>query len=132
MKIHDEILSQLRLSGGGRLEFKRIEFKDDTPTRSLRNSLADELVAFANAESGVILCGVTNDGGIQNMSREQIVALDCLLVDLSQDTIDLRLYTHVYHRQLEGTTLLVVEVPQREAVQLGMDMRTSESARRSN
>lgn len=38
-----------------------IEFKRELPHR---NSLADEVAAFANAKGGVILIGVDNDGEI--------------------------------------------------------------------
>ena len=77
----EDIRRQLRLGEDSRWEFKRIEFSGNTPTSPRGNGLADKLGAFANADGGIVLCGVTDDGTIQGMSREQMVALDHLLAD---------------------------------------------------
>ncbi len=117
MTISDEdIRRQLALGEDSRWEFKQFEFSGNTPTSPRRSVLADEIGAFANANGGVLLCGVADDGTIQGMSREQLAALDHLLVEVGTDAIEPPLRIHVYHRELDGRALLLVEVPRGEAV----------------
>ena len=68
----EEIRQRLRLGEDSRWEFKQIEFSGNTPTSPRREDLADKLGAFANAGGGVLLFGVSDDGGIPGMSREQM------------------------------------------------------------
>ncbi len=117
MTISDEdIRRQLRLGEDSRWEFKQIEFNGDIPTSPRRDDLADELGAFANAAGGVLLCGVSDDGRVQGMSREQIEALDRLLVEVSTDSIEPALRIQVYHRELDERAFVLAEVPQGNAV----------------
>ena len=47
------------------------------PRSPRRDDLADELAAFANTDGGgVLLCGVTDSGDVQGMSREQMDELE--------------------------------------------------------
>ena len=112
----EEIRQQLRLGEDSRWEFKQIEFRGDTPISPRREDLADELGAFANASGGVLLCGVSDDGLILGMSREQMEALDRLLVEVSTDNIDPALRIDVHHRELDERTFVLVEVPRGDAV----------------
>ena len=117
MTIRDEnVRRQLRLGEDSRWEFKQIEFSGDTPTSPRRDDLADELGAFANAGGGVLLCGVSDDGRIQGMSREQMAALDRLLVEVSTDTIVPPLRIDVHHRELDDKAFVLVEVSRGDAV----------------
>ena len=72
-------------------------------------------VRTANGNGGVLLCGVTDEGEIQSMSREQVVALDSVLVEVSSDAIKPAVRIRTYHRELDGKRFLLVEVPQGEA-----------------
>ena len=108
----EEIARQLQLGEDSSWEFKAVEFADNVPRSPRRDDLADEIAAFANAGGGVLLCGVTDDGEIQGMSREQIVALDSLLVEASTDSIRPAVRIRTNHRQLDGRLLLVVDVPE--------------------
>ena len=58
-----------------------------SPPESFRDEFADEIAAFANAQGGVLLCGVSDEAEVQAMSRAQMVALDKLLVEVSSDAI---------------------------------------------
>lgn len=117
MMIQDEeIRTQLRLAEDSQWEFKQIEFSGNKPTSPRRDDLADELGAFANADGGILLCGVTDDGTIQNLSREQMVALNRLLVEVSTDAIEPPLRVDIYHRELDGKAFMLVAVPRGEAV----------------
>ncbi len=117
MTIHnDHIRRQLRLGEDSRWEFKQIDFKGDNPTSPRRDDLADELGAFANASGGIMLCGVTDDGTIQGLLRNQLTALDRLLVEVCTDAIEPPLRIAVHHRELDGKAFLLVEVPRGEAL----------------
>lgn len=112
----DDIHRQLQLGEDSRWEFKQIEFNGDTPTSPRRDDLADELGAFANADGGVMLCGVADDGTIQGMSREQMAALDHLLVEVSTHSVEPPLRIEVHHRELDGKAFVLVGVPRGEAL----------------
>ena len=112
----EEIRCQLRLGEDSQWEFKRIEFSGNTPIGPRRDDLADELGAFANADGGIVLCGVADDGTIQGMSRDQMVALDRLLVEVSTDALEPPLRIDVHHRELDGEAFVLVTVPRGEAL----------------
>ena len=110
MKIGNaEIECQLRLGEDSAWEFKQIEFAGNRPKGPSRDHLADEIAAFANAEGGVLLCGVTGDGDVQDLSREQMDALDRLLVELCSDSIRPPLYPFISRQELDsGKRLLLL------------------------
>lgn len=108
----EEIRSQLRLAEDSNWEFKAIEFAGSRPRSPSRHDLADEIAAFANADGGVLLCGVTDGGEVQGMSREQVVELDSLLVELSTDSIKPAVRIRTYHRELDGRAFMLVEIPE--------------------
>ncbi len=112
----EDIRRQLRLGEDSRWEFKQIEFRGDTPVSPRRDDLADELGAFANADGGIVLCGVADDGTIQGMSREQMAALDHLLTEVSTDALEPPLRIDVHHRELDGKALVLATVPRGEAL----------------
>ena len=114
---NEDIARQLRLGEDSNWEFKQIEFSGNRPTSPGRGDWADEIAAFANANGGVLLCGVTDDGGIQKMSREQIVELDALLVEVSTDSIKPPVRIDTHHRELsDGSVILLVEVLKSDSV----------------
>ena len=109
----DDIALQLQLGEDSEWEFKQIDFSGTRPRSPSRNDLADEIAAFANSEGGVLLCGVTDTGDVQNLSREQLVALDAFLVEVSTDSIKPAVRIRTRHKQTaEGKRFLVVEIPQ--------------------
>ena len=112
----EDIRRQLRLGEDSQWEFKQIEFRGDTPSNPSRNDFADELGAFGNADGGIMLCGVTDDGTILGMSREQMVALDRLLVEVSSDALEPPLRIDVHHKELESRAFVLVAVPRGEAL----------------
>ena len=108
----EEVRRQLQLGEDSNWEFKAVEFAGNVPRSPRRDDLADEIAAFANAYGGVLLYGVTDDGEVQGMSREQIVELDSRLVEVSTDSIRPAVRIRTNHRQLDGRLLLVVDVPE--------------------
>ena len=112
----EEIRTHLRLGEDSQWEFTRIEFGGNKPTGPRRDDLADELAAFANASGGVLLCGVEDDGTIQNLSRGQIATLSRLLAEVSTDAIEPPLRVDIHRRELDGKAFMLVAVPRGEAV----------------
>ena len=112
----EDIARQLRLGEDSRWEFKQIEFEGNVPKGPRQNDLADELAAFANARGGVVLCGVTDDGTVQGMSREQMDALERAIVQACQDSIKPPIDVHISRTELDdGKPLLVIEVAEGRA-----------------
>ena len=110
------IRRRLRLGEDSGWEFKQIEFSGDRATSPRREDLADEMAAFANANGGVLLCGVSDDGRLQGMSPEQMSALDRLLVEAGTDTVEPSLRIGVHHRELDGKAFVLVDVPRGDSV----------------
>jgi len=109
----EEIRRQMRLGEDSHWEFKEIEFAGNVPRSPRRGDLADEFAAFANTDGGVVLCGVTDNGDVQGMSREQMDALERLLVEICTDMITPPIRPVVLRREIEeGVPFLLVEVPQ--------------------
>ena len=94
----EDIRKRLELGEESRWEFKQIEFAGNRPTSPTRDDLADEMIAFANANGGVPLLGVADEGLLQGMSREQLAALSSLMVEVSTDRIEPALRIDVNHR----------------------------------
>ena len=110
---NEEIKRQMRLGEDNHWEFKEIVFAENVPKSPRRAELADELAAFANTNGGVILCGVTDSGDIQGMSREQMDELERLLTEICTDTIKPSIRPAIFRREIEeGKPFLLVEVPQ--------------------
>ena len=104
------IRSRLRLGEDGRWEFKQIEFRGNRPVGPSRDSLADELAAFANGNGGVLLCGVTDDGRIQGMTRAQLDAVEQLVVTICADSIRPAIEFDALRMEVDAKALLAVEV----------------------
>ena len=109
----EDIRRQMRLGEDSHWEFKEIEFAGNVPRSPRRDDLANELAAFANTDGGVVLCSVTDSGDVQGMSREQMDALERLLVEVCTDTISPPIHPAILRKEIEeGLPFLLVEVPQ--------------------
>jgi len=111
-----EIRQRLRLGEDSAWEFKQVEFNGNQPKSPRRKDLADEMIAFANASGGMLLCGVTDDGRIQGMSPAQAAELNRLLVHISRDTVKPSLRIDVHHREIDGQIMVLARVPQGDTV----------------
>ena len=112
----EDIKRQLQLGEDSAWEFKQIEFSGNRPVGPRRDELADEIAAFANADGGVLLCGVTDAGEVQGMSREQMDELDRLVVEICTDAIKPSIRPAILRRQLgDDKPFLLVSVPQGHA-----------------
>ena len=107
----EEIRQRLVIGEDQRWEFKQIKFKGDQPDRPKREDLADEIIAFANANGGVLLCGVSDDGQLQGMSPKQLTALNQVLSEICSDSVEPPIRIRIHHRILDEKAYLLVEVP---------------------
>ena len=135
MRYSDEdIIRRIRhLGEDSGWEFKQVEFRGNRPIKPTRDEWADEIAAFANANGGVLLCGVSDDGKVQDMSREQIAELDAFLVEASTDPIKPAVRISTAHKELSGGKFLLVEVPEGDSQHDspgGSYIRVGESKRR--
>lgn len=107
-----EVARRLRLGEDSRWALKQIEFSGDRPSSPGRGSLADEMAAFANADGGFLLCGVTDRNEVQGMSRPQMENLERVLVEACTDSIKPPIRPVVSRMETEdGKAFLLVEVP---------------------
>ena len=117
MTVGDEDIRQrLVLGEDSRWEFKQVEFAGSRLTSPSRDDLADEMIAFANANGGALLLGVTDDGHLQGLSREQMAAINNLIVEVSTDNIEPALRIDVNHREVDSKALVVVDVPRGDSL----------------
>lgn len=109
----EDIKRQIRLGEDNLCEFKEITFSGNVPKDPRRDDLADEFAAFANTTGGVILCGVSDSGDVQGMTREQMDALEGLLTEICADTIKPPIHPTILRREIEeGKPFIFVEIPQ--------------------
>ncbi len=97
-------------------EFKQIELKDGRLARPAKNTLAKELIAFANASGGYLLLGVTDKRDIQDFSANQLESLGDLVSEVASDSIEPPLRIAPYIRSVDGKALWVIEVPKGDAL----------------
>ena len=109
---NDEITLRLQLGEDSAWEFKQVDFAGNHPRSPDRADIADEIAAFANADGGTLLCGVTDQGEGQDMTRERLSSLDDYVVEISSDAIEPPVRIRTQHMQLpDGKRLLIVDVP---------------------
>lgn len=111
----EEISRQLRLGEDSHWEFKQIRFAGARPADPRPDDLADEIAALANTDGGTLLCGVTDAGEPQGLSREQMEELERLVVNLCTDAIKPPVRPTILRRMVDDRSLLLVEVPQGHA-----------------
>lgn len=113
---NSKIQQQLLLGEDSNWEFKQIEFQGDLPLNPASDDIADELAAFANSSGGTILFGVTDNGDVQDMTKEQLNQLETLVVEISLNNIKPSIEAATFKREIEGGKLLVATVHQGHAV----------------
>ena len=132
----DEVRHHLRLGEDSYWEFKEVVFAGNRPTKPRRDDWADEIAAFANASGGVLLCGVSNDGNVQVMSRDQLDALERLVTDVCTDSIRPAVRANVSRREEpDGKAFLLVEIPEGQALHdspRGSFIRVGSTTRKMN
>lgn len=98
-----ELLEKIYLGKDATIEFKR-----ELPHR---NSLADEIAAFANARGGVILIGVDDDSEIIGVDRQEMDSAEKTVVEVCQDRIEPTVLIFTEKLRIDDKILLKIEVP---------------------
>ena len=88
-------------------EDSTIEFKRELPHRE---SLADEIAAFANAVGGVILIGVDDNSEIVGVDRQDLDRTERTVVEICRD-IDPMVHILTKKLRIDDKNLLKIEVP---------------------
>ncbi len=105
-----ELLRQIKLGEDSRLELKEVRFAGDKVTGPTRDGLADELAAFANAEGGVCLLGVSDSPReVVGVRLENLDLLETFVRDICEQSIKPSLLIRIERIQLANA--LGEEVP---------------------
>ena len=85
-----------------------IEFKREMPHR---NSLADEIAAFANSQGGVILIGVDDYREIVGLELPVLDRVEKTVVEICEDNIEPTVPIFTEKLRIDDKNLLKIEVP---------------------
>ena len=96
----EELVEIIRNGESSKVEFKR---EDVHP-----NSLAEEIVAFANLEGGIILIGVDDSGGLIGCFRDDV---DEFIVNVCRNTVRPSIIPVIENIFLDGKKIVIVTIP---------------------
>jgi predicted HTH transcriptional regulator len=86
---NNQLIKQIALGEDSGLEFKNLEFKSNTVSAPHRNSMADELAAMANTNSGIFVLGVDDaTREITGLPRDKLDVAETWLRNLVNDLIE--------------------------------------------
>ena len=112
----DQILSQLRAGEDGRAEFKEVRLGDRGVISPDTEDLAGELVAFANAEGGVVFLGVDGSGAVRGIPPESMDTVENWVINVATHNCDPPIRPTLRKEMLPGATggdqrILLAEAP---------------------
>ncbi len=90
-------------------EDSTIEFKREMPPQ--RNSLADEIAAFANTQGGIILIGIDDNREIVGIEPQNLDNVEKTVVEICNDSIEPTVPIFTEKLRLDGKNLLKIEIP---------------------
>ena len=109
----DSLLQRLKLGEDSRVEFKEVVFSANKVREPRRNTVADELAAFANTNGGTVIFSVSDAGEVRSMNRQQLDTLEAYVGEISSDSIRPPLAFVTQRLVLaDGSYILIVEVEQ--------------------
>lgn len=85
-----------------------IEFKREMPRR---DSMADEIAAFANTRGGVILIGVDDNSEIVGLDLQQLNRAEKTVVEICEDSIEPAVPIFTEKLRIDDKNILKIEVP---------------------
>ena len=106
----EDISRRLRLGEDSEWGFEQVVFDGGRLKSPSQNALADELAAFANTDGGTLLCGATDEGEVQGMTRSQLDALEGVLTEACVSSIKPSVEFRLSRREVEGRALMLVTV----------------------
>ena len=89
-------------------EDSTIEFKREMPHR---DSLADEIGAFANAQGGMILIGIDNNREIIGIELQKLDSVEKTVVEICEDSIEPAVPIFTEKLRIDDKNILKIEVP---------------------
>ena len=98
-----QLIQQIHLGEDATIEFKR-----EMPHR---DSLADEIAAFANAQGGVILIGVDDYGEIVGLELQELDRVEKTVVEICNDSIDPMVLIFTEKLRIDDKNILKIVVP---------------------
>ena len=100
-----ELLDKIRLGEDSFLEYKEIRFAGERVSEPRRESLADELAAFANSRGGVLVLGVEDrTREILGIPLHRLDAVELFVRELLYDSVEPPLTAAVERLELPATT----------------------------
>jgi len=103
----EELLNIVRKGENKRVEFKRAI---DRPER-----IAEEIVAFANMEGGLILFGVDDDGIVQGLTPSNVArglrADEEFLINIARNNCEPSLLVETDEADVDGKPILILKIP---------------------
>lgn len=82
-----ELLGKIRLGEDSFLELKEVQFSGQKIAAPNKDSLADELAAFANSQGGVCLLGVDDARQVRGIALQQLDAAETWVRQVCMDSI---------------------------------------------
>ncbi len=98
-----ELIEKIRLGEDATIEFKR-----EMPHR---DSMADEIAAFANTRGGVILIGVDDNSEIVGLGLQQLNRVEKTVVEICEDSIEPAVPIFTEKLRIDEKNLLKIGVP---------------------
>ena len=89
-------------------EDSTIEFKREMPHK---NSLADEIAAFANTQGGMILIGIDDNREIVGIELQKLDSVEKMVVEICNDSIEPTVPIFTEKLRIDDKNLLKIEVP---------------------
>lgn len=100
-----ELLDKIRLGEDTFLEYKEVRFSGGRVTEPRRDSLADELAAFANSRGGIFVMGVEDrTREILGIPNERLDTAERFVHELCHDSIDPPIAPAIERLELPTTT----------------------------
>jgi ATP-dependent DNA helicase RecG len=84
----DEIQRQLEAGEDGRAEFKEVQLSDRGVRHPHTEDIAGEMVAFANAEGGVLFLGVDDSGIVKGLPEERLADIERWVINVATNNCD--------------------------------------------
>ncbi|MFZ4614766.1 MAG: ATP-binding protein [Rectinemataceae bacterium] len=112
----EELLAKIRLGEDSTIEFKSVRFKGTKPELS-RDSLADEIAAFANSADGVLLFGIDDKSrAVEGIPLEHLDNIEAMVSELVNDVVKPSVYVRILKMTLPNemgisVPVLKVDIP---------------------
>jgi predicted HTH transcriptional regulator len=115
----DEIQRQLAVGEDARAEFKVVVLGDHDVRSPNTEDMAGEMVAFANADGGVIFLGIDDQGIVRGLPQERVAGVEHWVVQVATNNCDPPLGPSVRREFLsrpDGTDALVMLIEIRRGI----------------